>query len=176
MWNTCRTVAAAPSEILHVLTHEDAIRRWSPVDFELTGHAGGRLRSGDHARVQGRVAGISVGFDVEVAKAEGASLELFARGPVDIDVHYGIAEGEDGAQVEAAVDVRGGRGMTGRVVATTVRALLPPVPSTARSAGSPARPRASASRPRRRRPATSRWRSGSAPRAGAAQRLEKLRQ
>jgi hypothetical protein len=124
MWNTCRTVAAAPSEILHVLTHEDAIRRWSPVDFELGGHAGGRLRSGDHARVQGRVAGIGVGFDVEVTKAEGATLELFASGPIDIEVRYAIARCREGSSVEAAVDVRGGRGMSGRVVATTVRALL----------------------------------------------------
>ena len=124
MWNTCKTVAAAPSEILHVLTHEDAIRRWSPVDFELTGHAGGRLRSGDRARVEGRVAGIGVGFDVEVTQAEGASLELFASGPIDIDVQYGISSCRGGSAVEARVDVRGGRGMTGRVVATTVRALL----------------------------------------------------
>jgi hypothetical protein len=125
MWKTCRTFAAAPPEILHVLTHEDAIRRWAPVDFELNGHAGGRLRSGDNARVEGRVAGIGVGFDVEVTKAEGATLELFAHGPVDIDVHYGIASRRDGSSsVEATVDVRGGRGMTGRVVATTVRALL----------------------------------------------------
>jgi hypothetical protein len=124
MWTTTRNFAAAPSEILHVLTHEDAIRRWSPVDFELTGHAGGRLCSGDRARVQGRLAGISVGFDVEVTKAEGATLELFAHGPIDIDVRYGIAARRDGSSVEAAVDVRGGRGMTGRVVATTVRALL----------------------------------------------------
>ena len=124
MWKTSRTVAAAPAEILHVLTHEDAIRRWSPVDFELTGHAGGRLRSGDHARVEGRVAGVGVGFDVAVKKAEGATFELFASGPVEIDVQYGIARTGDGSAVEASVDVRGGRGMTGRVVATTVRALL----------------------------------------------------
>jgi hypothetical protein len=124
MWNTCRTVAAAPSEILHVLTHEDAIRRWSPVDFELTGHAGGRLRSGDHARVEGRIAGVSVGFDVEVTRAETAALDLFASGPIDIDVHYGIGASGEGTTVEASVEVRGGRGMTGRVVATTVRALL----------------------------------------------------
>jgi hypothetical protein len=124
MWKTSRTFAAAPAEILHVLTHEDAIRRWSPVDFELTGHAGGRLRSGDHARVQGRIAGIGVGFDVEVTRAEGCGLELSASGPIDIDVRYGIANCSEGAAVEAAVDVRGGRGMSGRVVATTVRALL----------------------------------------------------
>jgi hypothetical protein len=124
MWKTCRTFAAAPADILHVLTHEDAIRRWSPVDFELGGHAGGRLRSGDHARVEGRVAGIGVGFDVEVTKAEGATLELFASGPIDIDVHYGISSTRGGSSVEATVDVHGGRGMTGRVVATTVRALL----------------------------------------------------
>jgi hypothetical protein len=124
MWNTCQTVAAAPTEILHVLTHEDAIRRWSPVDFELTGHAGSRLRTGDHARVEGRVAGIGVGFDVEVTRAEEATLELVASGPIDIDVHYGISPRGAGSSVEASVDVRGGRGMTGRIVATTVRALL----------------------------------------------------
>jgi hypothetical protein len=124
MWTTSQTVAAAPSEILHVLTHEDAIRRWSPVDFELTGHAGGRLRTGDQARVEGRIAGIGVGFDVEVARAEEATLELFASGPVDIDVHYGISRRGAASAVEASVDVRGGRGMAGRVVATTVRALL----------------------------------------------------
>jgi hypothetical protein len=124
MWTTTKTFAAAPTEILHVLTHEDAIRRWSPVDFELTGHAGGRLRSGDHARVEGRVAGIGVGFEVEVSKAEGATLELFAHGPIDIEVRYGIERVAHGTAVEAQVDVRGGRGMSGRVVATTVRALL----------------------------------------------------
>jgi hypothetical protein len=124
MWKTTKTFTAAPAEILHVLTHEDAIRRWAPVDFELTGHAGGRLRSGDHARVEGRVAGIGVGFDVEVTQAEDTSLELFASGPIDIDVHYGISDSTEGSAVEASVDVRGGRGMTGRVVATTVRALL----------------------------------------------------
>jgi hypothetical protein len=124
MWKSSKTFTAAPADILHVLTHEDAIRRWSPVDFELTGHAGGRLRGGDRARVAGRVAGIGVGFDVEVTQAEGCKLELFASGPVDIDVHYGISDCAEGASVEASVDVRGGRGMTGRVVATTVRALL----------------------------------------------------
>jgi hypothetical protein len=124
MWNTCRTVAAAPAEILHVLTHEDAIRRWSPVDFELRNHAGGRLREGDSAHVEGRIAGVGVGFDVEVTSADSASLSLIASGPIDIDVHYGISRGRDGTEVQASVDVRGGRGMTGRVVATTVRALL----------------------------------------------------
>src|SRR2546423_11471604 len=124
MWKTCQTVAAAPCEILHVLTHEDAIRRWSPIDFELAGDAGGRLRTGDHARVEGRIAGIGVGFDVEVTRAEGATLELFASGPVEIHVHYGISRQGAASAVEASVDVRGGRGMTGRVVATTVRALL----------------------------------------------------
>jgi hypothetical protein len=124
MWKTSKTVAAAPAEVLHVLTHEDAIRRWSPVDFELTGHAGGRLRSGDQARVEGRVAGIGVGFDVSVKRAEAATFELFASGPIDIDVQYGIARADGGSAVEASVDVHGGRGMTGRVVATTVRALL----------------------------------------------------
>src|SRR5439155_1876676 len=121
---TCRTGAAGPADVLHVLTHEDAIRRWSPVDFELLGHAGGRLHAGDSARVEGRVAGMRVGFDVEVRSADAASLELFATGPIDIDVHYGISRCSGASAVEASVDVQGGRGMSGRVVATTVRALL----------------------------------------------------
>jgi hypothetical protein len=124
MWKTCRTVAAAPSEILHVLTHEDAIRRWSPVDFELRNHAGGRLHPGDFARVEGRIAGVGVGFDVSVTSADSASLSLTATGPIDIEVSYEISRARGGTAVEASVDVSGGRGMTGRVVATTVRALL----------------------------------------------------
>jgi uncharacterized protein YndB with AHSA1/START domain len=124
MWNSSRTVAAPPAEILHVLTHEDAIRRWSPVDFELLDHRSSRLHAGDVARVEGRVAGMGVGFDVEVTAADSESLALIASGPVDIDVRYEIERAGDGSAVEATVDVRGGRGMTGRVVATTVRALL----------------------------------------------------
>jgi hypothetical protein len=124
MWKSTRTVSAPPREILHAITHEDAIRRWSPVDFELRGHAGGRLHAGDVARVVGRVAGLGVGFDVEITAADRDGLQLLASGPVDIDVHYGIAECCDGSDVEASVNVHGGRGMTGRVVATTVRTLL----------------------------------------------------
>jgi hypothetical protein len=124
MWNSSRTVAAPPAEILHLLTHEDAIRRWSPVDFELADHAGGRLHAGDCARVEGRVAGIGVGFDIEVHAADSDGIELMASGPIDIEVHYGISPSRSGSSVVASVDVRGGRGMTGRVVATTVRALL----------------------------------------------------
>src|SRR2546423_14649567 len=122
MWKTCQTVAAAPCEILHVLTHEDAIRRWSPIDFELTGHAGGRLRTGDHARVEGRVAGIGVGFDVEVTRAEGATLELFASGPVDIDVRYGISRQGAASAGEAGVGGRRGPGLSRRGRATPGRA------------------------------------------------------
>jgi hypothetical protein len=107
-----------------VLTHEDAIRRWSPVDFELDGHRGGRLHAGDVARVEGRVAGMGVGFDVEVTAADSESLAVIASGPVEIDVRYDIERDGDGSAVAASVDVRGGRGMSGRVVATTVRALL----------------------------------------------------
>jgi hypothetical protein len=124
MWTSSRTVAAPPEDVLHVLTHEDAIRRWSPVDFELCGHAGGRLHAGDFARVEGRVAGIGVGFDVEVATADPCGIELTASGPIEIDVRYDIEDRGGRSAVAASVDVRGGRGMSGRVVATTVRTLL----------------------------------------------------
>jgi len=74
--------------VLEVLTHPEEIRRWSPVDFDLDDLEGRRLAAGSRGRVTGRVAGVTVGFDVEIHTADEARLELSAEGPVGLDVRY----------------------------------------------------------------------------------------
>ena len=124
MWNSRTNVLATPSDVIHALTAPEAIRRWSPVDFDLEDHECRALEEGCVARVVGRVAGVGVAFDVEVTAADYERLSLTASGPVTLDVDYAIAPAGDEVEVEARVDVRGGRGLTGGLVAGAVRTLL----------------------------------------------------
>jgi hypothetical protein len=124
MWSSQTNIAASPSDVLYALTDADAIRRWSPVDFDLEDFDCCTLREGCSTRVVGRVAGVGVAFDVEVTAADTERLSLTASGPVTFDVDYAIEPADDGAAVEARVDVRGGRGLAGGIVARTARTLL----------------------------------------------------
>jgi hypothetical protein len=117
------TSSASPDQILDVLTDPDAIRDWAPVPFEVD-LDGRRLRAGSHARVSGGLAGLRLGFDVEVRTADADGLELTARGPVGIDVRYGLEPAGDGTEVSASVSVTGGGGLTGRIVSKATAALL----------------------------------------------------
>jgi hypothetical protein len=110
--------------VLRVLTHPESIRRWSPVDFDLDELSGRRLAAGTRGRVTGRVAGVTVGFDVEVHAADEASLELSAEGPVAFDVRYELMPHEAGSSLNASVTVRRGEGITGRLVEKATAALL----------------------------------------------------
>ena len=123
-WNTHRTVAADPMDVIEALTSVDAIHGWSPVDFELDDLDEHRLHSGTHARVVGRLAGFGVGFDVEVLEANCGRLALMARGPVELDVEYRVERAEAGSSVEAEVAVRSSGGTSGRLVARAVNTLL----------------------------------------------------
>jgi hypothetical protein len=123
-WNTHTTVAADPAAVIDVLTSIDAIREWSPVQFDLDSLAGHRLHSGCHARVVGRLAGFGVGFDVEVEEASRDRLALIARGPVELDVEYRVGRARAGSSVEAEVSVRSAGGTRGGLVARAVNALL----------------------------------------------------
>jgi len=107
-----------------VLTHPEAIRRWSPVDFDLDELEGRRLAAGSRGRVTGRVAGVMVGFDVEIHAADEARLELSAQGPVALDVRYELMRDEAGAELNASVSMQRGGGLTGRLVAKATAALL----------------------------------------------------
>jgi hypothetical protein len=110
--------------VLEVLTHPEEIRRWSPVDFDLDELDGRRLAAGTRGRVTGRLAGVKVGFDVEIHAADEDRLELSADGPVGFDVRYELSLGEAGAELNASVSMRRGSGLTGRVVANATAALL----------------------------------------------------
>jgi Polyketide cyclase / dehydrase and lipid transport len=123
-WTAHTTSQAAPEQVLEVLTDPDAIRSWSPVPFELDELEGDRLAAGDTARVNGNLAGLRVGFDVEVHAAGADGLDLTAHGPIALDVSYALAPTKTGSQVTASVAVRDGRGLTGRLVAKATGALL----------------------------------------------------
>jgi hypothetical protein len=74
--------------------------------------------------VTGKVAGVRVGFDVEVHAADQDVLELSADGPVGLDVRYELAPADTGSALYASVSLRRGGGITGRLVANATAALL----------------------------------------------------
>jgi hypothetical protein len=123
-WTATARAKASPRQLLDVLTRPEAIRCWAPVDFELEGLDGHRLASGMRGRVTGRLAGVAVGFDVEVHTADGERLELSAEGPVSLEVRYDLTGDDTGAELSASVSLRRGRGLTGRLVANATAALL----------------------------------------------------
>jgi hypothetical protein len=123
-WTATATANATPEQVLEALTHPDEIRRWSPVDFDLDELDGRRLAAGSRGRVTGKLAGVSVGFDVEVHAADEMRLHLSADGPVGFDVRYELAAADTGAQLNASVLMRRNGGITGRLVANATAALL----------------------------------------------------
>ena len=80
-WTATARAKATPCQVLQVLTLPDEIRRWSPVDFDLDDLDGSRLAAGTRGRVTGRLAGVRVGFDVEIHAADEATLELRQTAP-----------------------------------------------------------------------------------------------
>ncbi len=123
-WTATTTANATPEQILEVLTHPEEIRRWAPVDFDLDELDARRLAAGSRARVTGKVAGVRVGFDVEVHAADNEVLELTADGPVGLDVRYELAPADSGSELNATVSLRRSGGLTGRLVANATAALL----------------------------------------------------
>ena len=123
-WSATTTTQATPEQLLAVLTHPEEIRRWSPVDFDIDDLDTSRLAPGTRARVTGRLAGVRVGFDVEVHAADEDVLELSADGPVGLDVRYELAPADAGSELYASVSLRRGGGITGRLVANATAALL----------------------------------------------------
>ena len=123
-WTTSTQANAAPEQVLEVLTHPDSIRLWSPVEFDLEDLREARLAAGTRTRVSGKVAGVRVGFDVEVHAAGEGGLELTAEGPIGIDVRYDLAPAPCGSEVTATVSLRRGGGISGRLISKATAALL----------------------------------------------------
>jgi hypothetical protein len=125
-WTATTTVEAPRDAVLDALTDPDAIASWAPVDFEVADLDGRRLAPGTRPRVEGRLAGVSVGFDVEVLEASEDRLALRAAGPVAFDVRYDLepAAGGRRSSLRASIGVRPGRGFRGRILAEATSALL----------------------------------------------------
>jgi uncharacterized protein YndB with AHSA1/START domain len=123
-WTTSTQAKASPEQVLEVLTDPDAIRLWSPIDFEVEDLTGSRLSAGDVTRVTGRVAGFNVGFDVEIHAAGEDGIELSADGPIGIDVRYDLTPAGGGSEVTATIGLRRGGGITGRLISRATGALL----------------------------------------------------
>src|SRR4051812_20260541 len=122
-WTAHATTEARPEDILAALTDPDRCRDWSPVAFELD-DATSKLRTGTRTRVNGKLAGMRVGFDVEVHRADARRLQLSARGPVSMDVDYDVAATPCGTEVHASVSVLPGRGLRSKVMAEATAGLL----------------------------------------------------
>ena len=123
-WTATTTVEAPPEAVLDILTDPGACARWAPVDFEVSAMATARLATGSRPRVSGRIAGVEVGFDVEVLEADARRLALRCDGPVAIDVRYDLEPAERGSAVKASVGVKPGRGIRSRILAEATSALL----------------------------------------------------
>jgi hypothetical protein len=117
-------VEAPPERILHVLTEPDACARWSPVRFDLDRLTTRRLMTGTRGRLGGRLIGRRVDFDLEILHADRSRLELRAHGPVRIEAVYHVRPAGTVTQLQAAVSVRPGPGLTGRFAARAADALL----------------------------------------------------
>jgi hypothetical protein len=123
-WTATARANTTPCQVLEVLTHPAKIRGWSPVDFDLDELDGRRLAAGTRCRVTGRLAGVTVGFDLQVHYADERRLELSADGPVGIDVRYELRADDEGAEFDAWVSMRPSRGIAGKIVANAAGALL----------------------------------------------------
>lgn len=124
VWTASTFVAAEPSEVLAALTDPERIARWAPVAFDIEQVDGERLRPGSHARVNGTLAGLGAGFEVEVSRADEQGLELLARGPVVLDVAYRFFGCGEGVVVQARVALRRRRGLTAQLLRVATAALL----------------------------------------------------
>jgi len=124
VWTASRFVPAEAPAVLASLTDPELIGVWAPIDFEVDGLEGRRLRSGSHAWVNGSLGGVSAEFEIDVLRADERGLRLAARGPVGLDVDYRIAPAETGVMVEAEITLQRERGLSGRVLRAATGALL----------------------------------------------------
>ncbi len=123
-WTAQALTAARPEDVLLALTDPNAVARWSPVAFDVEDDDVCRLRAGTRTRVSGRLAGVRVGFDVEVDRADERALRLRASGPVSMDVEYDVETSGSATEVRASVSVRPGRGLLSTVMAEATAGLL----------------------------------------------------
>ncbi len=83
-----QTTTAEPTQVLQVLTDPAACARWAPIQFSTDQPPGEYLHAGSRTKLQGRIAGRNVTFEVDVLAADERGLSLRAAGPVRLEVDY----------------------------------------------------------------------------------------
>ena len=124
VWRARRSVFAEPPEVLAALTDPQFIALWAPVDFEVEGLCGRRLREGSHAIVSGSLAGVAVEFELRVLRADEEGLYLHARGPVDLHVAYRFIPERPGVTIDAEIELGHEPGLNARLLRAATGALL----------------------------------------------------
>lgn len=124
LWTAQADLSADAEDVLLALTDPDLIASWAPVQFDVDGLAGGRLRAGCSERVRGAIAGVTTSFDIEVSQADRDRLQLVARGPVSFDVAYRFRPNPFGVRVEASVSLHRRAGLSARIVGMAAAAAL----------------------------------------------------
>jgi uncharacterized protein YndB with AHSA1/START domain len=92
------TANAQPAHVLEVLTDPTACGRWAPIAFTTEPACGERLQVGTRTRLQGRIVGRNVSFEVEVLAADARGLSLCASGPVGLEVDYRLTPAAPGTR------------------------------------------------------------------------------
>lgn len=110
-----------PRRVAAVLVDPEAIERWSPVPFRVTGHNGDRLNAGHRLTVEGALAGRRLRFEVHIARADETGLTLRATGPFDVEASYAIEP--ESSCVSARVETSGA-GLRGRMFASAANTFL----------------------------------------------------
>lgn len=124
IWTARRFIRAEPTDVLEALTDPESISLWAPVDFEVAGLRGRRLRGGSHAIVKGSLAAIAAEFEICVLRADEAGFELHASGPINFEVTYGLVQEREGVLVDAQIKLGHEPGFNARVLRAATAALL----------------------------------------------------
>lgn len=124
VWTARRFISAEPAEVLAALTDPEFITLWAPVDFEVHGLRGRRLRGGSHAIIDGSLAGVAAEFEIDVLRADEEGLDLQARGPVDFEVAYRFVPERQGVIIDAKIKLGREPGLNARVLRAATGALL----------------------------------------------------
>lgn len=119
-----QTTSAESTHVLQVLTDPAACARWAPIQFSTDQAPGGYLHAGSRTKLQGRIAGRNVTFEVEVLAADERGLSLRATGPVRLEVDYQFTTWGRGTLIEAQITLAQARGMTGALASRASNAIL----------------------------------------------------
>ena len=115
---------AEPAHVLQVLTDPAACARWAPIEFSTDQASDEYLRAGSRTRLQGRIAGRNVTFEIDVLAADARGLSLRATGPVRLEVDYQLTPSFCGTLIEGHITLAQAGGMTGALASRATNAIL----------------------------------------------------